>query len=54
MKCDYTFLNFKLSEINEMQDYVNRKADYGFKLINIHYYTLLEEQYVRIVMEREA
>ena len=49
----YGVYNFKLSQINEMQDFMNGKGEIGFKVINTHYYTLSDEDYVRIIMERE-
>jgi len=53
MKYEYSFLNFKISETQEIENWTNRKGNNGFKIINIHYYNLDNERYVRIAMERE-
>lgn len=52
-KFEYKFYNFKLSEIQKTEDWINQKSEIGFKIINIHYHTISEIEQVRIVMERE-
>lgn len=51
MKYEYSFLNFNITETQDIEDWTNRKGNQGFKIINIHYYTLENEQFVRIAME---
>ena len=51
MEYEYSFLNFNITETQEIEDWTNRKGNQGFKIINIHYYTLENEQFVRIAME---
>ncbi|WP_179350072.1 hypothetical protein [Winogradskyella pacifica] len=53
MKYEYNFFDFKITETQETENWINRKAEYGFKVINIHYYNHLDEQHVRILMEKE-
>lgn len=53
MRYQYIIYNFKLSDIQNAEDWINRKAEIGFKIINIHYHDVKGEAEVRYTLEKE-
>ena len=53
MKYEYIIYTFKLSNVQEAEEWINRKAEIGFKIINIYYYENNEETQVRYTLEKE-
>ena len=53
MKYEYRIYVFKLTEVQEAQDFINEKSKngYSYRITNIHYYSELEDKYVRYTME---
>lgn len=53
MKYEYIIYTFKLADVQETEDWINRKSEIGFKIINIHYHKIDEVEYARYTLEKE-
>lgn len=53
IKKDYIIYDFEIENVKEMMDWINEKANRGYKIINVHYYSLNGLQNVRYVLEKE-
>ena len=51
MKYEYKIYVFKLEDVQEAQDFLSEKSKNGYRITNIHYYSELEDKYVRYTME---
>jgi hypothetical protein len=49
---DYRIYVFKLSEVQEAEDWLNERSVLGYKIVDTHYYEYDGAPYVRYTMER--
>jgi hypothetical protein len=52
-KRDYIIYDFDFLNVQEAMDWINEKANRGYKVINIHYYDIEKIKKVRYVLEFE-
>lgn len=52
-KYEYIIYTFKLEEVRTTEEWINRKSEIGFKVINIHYYDIDTVPYVRYTLQNK-
>lgn len=53
IKKDYIIYDFDFHAVQQSMDWINSKANKGYKVINVHYYEIENSKKVRYVLELE-